>query len=355
MTYPELIIEELDQLVEPKTSQLGFGKYFTNRMLLREFKHGTWNTGKITAYQDLHLPPATVVFHYGQAIFEGMKAYRHPDGSVKLFRPYLNAKRFNHSAERLVMPTIDESYFVETIKKLVSLEADWVPSDEGSSLYIRPTMIASEPFLGVKPSSEYLFFVILSPSGSYFRNGFQPTKIKVETTYIRAAEGGTGNAKAAANYAGSMLGSKIAKDEGYDQVLWLDSKERKYVEEVGSMNIAFVINNEIYSPKPKGTILDGITRRSVKTLAEDLNFEFNEDPLTIDSVIQSIESGDLTEVFGIGTAAVISPVGLLNYMDRDYIINDNKIGEISQQLYDELTGIQYGRISDRHQWMIDVE
>ncbi|MHA2504398.1 MAG: branched-chain amino acid aminotransferase [Candidatus Kariarchaeaceae archaeon] len=350
-----IIIDELKSTKEkPDMTNLGFGQSFTDRMLICKWSEGSWDTARITQYADLHLPPATVVFHYGQAIFEGMKAYRHPDGSVKLFRPEKNAERFNLSARRMVMPEIDPELFVEYIRKLVDLERDWVPDRPGSSLYIRPTMIASAPELGVKPSREYIFFVILSPSGPYFKNGFNPTKIKVETEYVRAVEGGTGSAKASSNYAGSLLASTMAKSEGYDQVLWLDAMERKYIEEVGAMNIAFVINDSIYSTSPRGTILDGVTRRSVKVLAEQRGYKFIEDRITIDSVIEKIKNGELTEIFGIGTAAVISPVGLLGYNGEKLTINNNEVGPVAKDLYDALTGIQYGRIDDSFGWMVDV-
>jgi branched-chain amino acid aminotransferase len=350
-----LIIEEIDSLKnKPDQSNLGFGQTFTDRMLICKWKNGKWETARITAYSDLNLPPATVVFHYGQAIFEGMKAYKSIDGSVSLFRPEENAARFNVSARRMVMPEFDPEHFVEFIRTLVDLERDWVPTIPGSSLYIRPTMIASEPALGVKPSKEYLFFVILSPSGSYFKNGFAPTKIKVEDKYVRAVEGGMGEAKTSGNYAGSLLASKIANEDGYDQVLWLDATERKYVEEVGAMNIAFVINGDIYSTSPRGTILDGITRRSVKQLALDLGYTFIEERITIDHVIDYIKKGELSEIFGIGTAAIISPVGILGYQGEDYIVNENKAGPVALQLYEELTGIQYGHKNDRYKWMLNV-
>ncbi|MHA2171284.1 MAG: branched-chain amino acid aminotransferase [Candidatus Kariarchaeaceae archaeon] len=351
----DLIVEELDRFKpKPNDEELTFGSKFTDRMLLREYKEGSWGTGRITQFKNFSLSPATLVFHYGQEIFEGLKAFRQVNNSVVMFRPQENAKRFKKSAIRMVMPPIDEEYFLESIRRLVELEKDWVPRKRGTALYIRPTLIATEPVLGVKPSKEYYFFTILAPSGPYFVEGFSPTKIKVEDTYVRAALGGTGDAKAGGNYASSLLAGKKAQEEGFAQVLWLDAKERKYVEEVGAMNIAFVLDDIVYTPPLTGTILPGITRKSVITLASDLGIKLIEKALPIDTIIETIKSGHLTEIFGIGTAASIAPVGSLKYKDEILTIGQGNIGDVTTSLYQELTGIQYGDIEDRHGWIYPV-
>lgn len=354
----DLIIEELPpEMMKQKIpdDQLTFGTNFTERMLLREYKNGEWQTARIMPFQNFSLSPAALVFHYGQAIFEGLKAFRQENGSIVLFRPDMNAKRMYRSAERMVMPPIDTEFFVESIKTLVKLERDWVPKKKGTALYIRPTMIATEAILGVRPASEYYYYVILSPSAPYFKEGFSPTKIKVEDFYVRAAKGGVGEAKTAGNYAASLYAAKIAKEEGYSQVLWLDACEKKYVEEVGAMNIAFVLDDTIYTSPLKGTILPGITRDSVLQLSKDLGYKVKEESLAIDTVIQGIESGTLTEVFGMGTAAIIAPVGELKYRDKKLVVNNGEIGPKTKALYEELTGIQYGLKEDKYGWIEKVD
>jgi branched-chain amino acid aminotransferase len=306
-------------------------------------------------YQNFSLDPATLVFHYGQEIFEGLKAFRQESGNVVMFRPDENAKRFNRSASRMMMPEIPEDYFLKSISKLINLEREWVPKARGYALYIRPTMIATEAILGVRPSKEYYFYTILSPSGPYFPGGFAPTKIKVEDYFVRASIGGTGEAKAGGNYAGSLMAAARAKEEGYSQVLWLDAKERKYVEEVGAMNIAFVLDNEIITPRLTGSILKGITRKSVLQIAKDLGYKMTEKDITIETVAEAIDSGNLTEIFGIGTAASIAPVGEIMYKTKKYTVNGNKVGPITQAIYDELIGIQYGEREDKHGWIHIVE
>jgi branched-chain amino acid aminotransferase len=271
-----------------------------------------------------------------------------------MFRPDENSKRFKKSAIRMVMPPIDPEYFLESTRQLIELEKEWIPKKRGTALYIRPTMIATEPALGVHPSAEYYFFTILSPSGPYFPEGFAPTAIKVEDFYVRATEGGTGDAKAGGNYAASLLAATNAKKEGYSQVLWLDAQERKYVEEVGAMNIAFVLDDSIYTAPLSGTILPGITRKSVIQLADDLGIQLKEEALSIETIVEGIRSGNLTEIFGIGTAASIAPVGKIKYKDDVLFVNNNEIGPITQSVYDELTGIQYGEIEDRHGWIFPV-
>lgn len=352
---PKIEIEELTEFKsKPVDSDLKFGREFTDRMFLRQYKDGVWQDGKIIKYQNFSLPPSTMVFHYGQEIFEGLKAFSQINGQRVMFRPDENAKRFKKSALRMVMPPIEEDYFLESTRLLIELEKEWVPKKRGTALYIRPTMIATEPALGVHPSDKYYFFTILSPSGPYFPEGFAPTAIKVEDKYVRAAAGGTGEAKAGGNYAASLLAATIAKKEGFSQVLWLDAKEKTYVEEVGAMNIAFVLDDTIYTAPLSGTILPGITRKSVITLADDLGIPLKQEALNINDIVESIKSGNLTEVFGIGTAASIAPVGKLKYKDQVLEINNNNIGPITQSMFDELTGIQYGEVEDRHGWIYPI-
>lgn len=352
----DLVVENLTTLKpKPKDEDLIFGKVYTDRMLLREYKNGAWQTGRILPYQNFSLDPATLVFHYGQEIFEGLKAFRQENGDVVMFRPDENAKRFALSARRMMMPEVPEDYFLKSINKLINLEREWVPKARGNALYIRPTMIATEAILGVKPSDEYYFFTILSPSGPYFKEGFSPTRIKVEDHFVRASIGGTGEAKAGGNYAGSLMAAERAKEDGYSQVLWLDAKEMKYVEEVGAMNIAFVLDNEIITPRLTGSILKGITRKSVLQIAKDLGYKMTEKDITIDTVVETIESGNLTEIFGIGTAASIAPVGEIKYRDKKLSVNDGKVGPTTQAIYDRLIGIQYGSVEDKHGWIHLVE
>ncbi len=358
VTHSDLIIEELPpEMMKQKIpdDQLTFGTEFTDRMLLREYKNGAWQPARIMPFQNFSLSPAALVFHYGQAIFEGLKAFRQNNGRIVLFRPDMNAERMWNSAKRLVMPPLDKEFFVDSIKTLVRLEKDWIPSKKGTALYIRPTMIATQPILGVRPSEEYYYFVILSPSAPYFKEGFSPTKIKVEDKYTRAAPGGVGEAKTAGNYAASLYAAKLAKQEGYSQVLWLDACQKKYVEEVGAMNIAFVLDDTIYTSPLKGTILPGITRDSVLQISKDLGYKVKEESLAIDTIVEGIESGSLTEIFGMGTAAIISPVGEIKYKDKVLQINNGNIGEKTKAIYDELTGIQYGIKEDKYGWIVPVE
>jgi len=333
-------------------SQLQFGKQFTDRMFVMEYTTGQgWHDARIQPYGPFSMDPAAMVLHYSQEIFEGLKAFRRPDGSVALFRPADNVARFNRSAARMCMPEVDEAFFLDALRELIRLEADWVPKSEGTSLYIRPTMIATEPMLGVRPADQYLCYVILSPVGAYYKGGIAPVKIWISDFYVRAAEGGTGEAKTGGNYAASLYASREASAKGYDQVLWLDAKEKRYIEEVGSMNMMFVCDGKIVTSPLKGTVLDGITRRSVLTLAKEMGLEIEERALTVDEVLDGVESGRITEAFGTGTAVVISPVGQFTYKERTVVLNDGQTGTITQKLYDTLTGIQYGRLSDPHGWV----
>jgi branched-chain amino acid aminotransferase len=353
----QFIIEDLPpekMKPKPKDDELTFGGSFTDRMYLQEFKNGEWQQGRITPFANFSLSPAALVFHYGQAIFEGMKAFKQNNSDIVMFRPEMNAKRFHKSAERIVMAPVPEDIFVESIKQLVKLEKDWVPTKRGTALYIRPTLIATEPILGVRPSNQYYYYVILSPSAPYFPEGFAPTKIMVSDKYVRAAIGGVGEAKTAGNYAASLYAGEIAKKEGYAQVLWLDAKENKYVEEVGAMNIAFVLDDTIYTSPLTGTILPGITRDSVLTLAPDLGYKVKEEALSIDTITEGVKSGTLTEAFGIGTAAAIAPVGELKYKGNVYKINNFEVGPITRDLYKNLTGIQYGDLEDKYGWITKV-
>ena len=334
-------------------SKLRFGKNFTDHMLIMEYKEsqGGWGPAKIIPYGNLSLDPAAAVLHYGQEIFEGMKCYGHEDGSLDLFRPDMNFKRMNNSAEKMCMPKLDIDYIINALKELLKLEKAWVPKDKGTALYIRPTMIASQPFLGVHSAEEYLFYIILSPVGAYFKNGFKPVKISVETFHVRACPGGIGDAKTGGNYAASLKASTDAEKKGFSQVLWLDAKEMKYASEIGAMNVAFVINNEVITPELDGAILPGITRNSVIEICKHKSIKITERKISIDEIIQALEDGTLNEIFGMGTAAVIAPIGSIYYQDKEYIINDFKVGSLSQQLFDEITGIQSSLIDDHFGWV----
>mgnify|MGYP001237750694 CR=1 FL=1 len=340
---------------KPAASELGFGHYFTDHMFIMDYTEGKgWHDPRIVPYQPITLEPSSMVFHYGQTVFEGLKAYRTADGDIQLFRPDANFKRLNNSNERLVIPPVDEELALEALKKLVDVDRDWVPDAPGTSLYIRPFIIATEPFLGVHPSRNYLFMIIMSPSGSYYEGGINPVKIMVEERFVRAVVGGTGEAKTGGNYASSLIGQVIAEQQGYAQTLWLDGKENRYIEEVGSMNIFFKINGTVITPALTGSILPGITRDSMIRVLESKNIPVEERRITIDEVVEASQNGTLEEVFGTGTAAVISPVGELKYLDKQIVINDGKIGEVSQMLYDTLTGIQYGKLEDPFEWIVRV-
>lgn len=337
-------------------SQLGFGKHFTDRMLMVEWKSGQgWCDARIEPYAPFVLDPASLVFHYAQEIFEGLKAYKWADGRVALFRPEMNARRFNQSGDRMCMPPVPEELFLKGIKQLVALEQDWIPTAPETSLYIRPTMIAVDPVLGVKPADHYYFYVILSPVGPYYAAGFNPVNILVEDHYVRAVPGGTGEAKTGGNYASSLKAGLEAKKKGYDQVLWLDGRHQRYIEEVGAMNMFFAYGKKLVTAPLTGSILSGITRDSVLTLAPTLGYEVEESVLDINDLMADIRSGKVTEAFGSGTAAVITPVGKLCYKDECLQLSGGKVGEITQSLYDTLTGIQTGKGKDTFGWVSFVE
>lgn len=336
-------------------TKLGFGKIFTDHMFIMDYDAGQgWHEARIVPYAPICLDPSASVFHYAQECFEGMKAYRCADGHVQLFRPDCNAKRLQDTHERLCIPTIPVEDFVQAVKALVDVERDWVPSADGASLYIRPFTIATMPQLGVHASTKYMFVIICSPSGAYYAEGINPVKIYVESEYVRACPGGTGYIKCGGNYAASIAAGEKAEKLGYSQVLWLDGVERKYVEEVGSMNIFFKIDGEIYTAACVGTVLPGVTRRSCIELLKSWGYTVHEGKLAIDDVMKAADEGKLEEVFGTGTAAVVSPVKQLDYEDRSAKIGDGKIGPLTQRLYDELTGIQWGRLPDTHNWTVRV-
>jgi len=339
------------------TGKLGFGKIFTDHMFLMNYStEKGWHDARIVPYGDISLDPSAMVFHYAQELFEGMKAYRTAEGKIQLFRPDKNIERMNNTCDRLCVPQINPDDALQAIKALVAVEKDWVPTEDGTSLYIRPFIIATDPMLGVHPSHTYLFIIILSPVGAYYEAGLKPVKIYVEREYVRCVKGGTGMAKAGGNYAASLKGQEKAEKMGYAQVLWLDGIERKYIDEVGAMNVFFVIDGKVITPDlTDGNILPGVTRRSCIEVLKHLGIPVEERKLSIDEVIEAHKNGKLNEVFGTGTAAVISPVGELFDDGNKMIINNNEIGPVAQKLYDTLTGIQWGKIEDPFGWTVSVE
>jgi len=340
---------------KPADDSLGFGQIFTDHMFVMRFSEGKgWHDAKIQPYQDFSIDPSAMVLHYGQAIFEGLKAYRGADGRIALFRPTSNLERMNRSATRMCMANFDNDQVMTALKELLKVDQEWVPHSKGATLYIRPTMIATEAGLGVRPSKEYLFFIILSPVGAYYPEGFNPVKIFVTDKYVRAVKGGVGEAKTAGNYAASIMAALEAQSMGYTQVLWLDAVERRYVEEVGTMNIFFKINDEVITPPLSGSILPGITRDSALRLLRDWGLKVSERQIGIDEVFEAGRSGALQEVFGTGTAAVISPVGSLLYKDELLTINNGETGPLAHRLFAELEAIQYGTTTDRFGWVVPL-
>jgi len=338
---------------KPDYSNLGFGKIFTDHMFIMNYTEGKgWYDPRIVPYGKISLDPSAMVFHYGQEMFEGMKAYYGVDGKIRLFRPDMNAKRANASNERLCIPQIPEEDFVQAVSELVKIDADWIPKNEGTSLYIRPFVIATDEFLGVAPSKNYLFIIILSPSGAYYASGLNPVGIWIEDDYVRAVKGGIGYAKTGGNYAASLAAQEKAHADGYSQVLWLDGVERKYIEEVGAMNIFFKINGVVTTPMLNGSILPGITRNSVLAICRHWGLPVEERRISVDELLEAQANGTLEEVWGTGTAAVISPVGKLRYKDTVMTIGDGGIGELSQKLYDTVTGIQWGKVEDELGWTV---
>lgn len=339
----------------PDETKLAFGKNFSDHMFLMDYsKDKGWHDARIVPYGPLSLEPSTNVLHYGQGVFEGLKAYRTKENKILLFRPSENAKRMQSSCERLCIPQIPEDDIVQAIIETVKVDQDWVPRTDGASLYIRPFIISTDPFLGVHPSATYMFIIILSPSGAYYPTGINPTSIYVEDFYKRASKGGMGHVKTMGNYAASLIAQEKALTLNCIQTLWLDAHDSKYIEEVGAMNVFFVIDHKVVTPALSGSILPGITRKSTLEIAKSLGYEVEEKRISIDDVIKALQENRMQECFGTGTAAVISPVGELIYKDKKYMINNNRIGSVSQKLYDTLTGTQYGRLADKFNWMVEV-
>ena len=341
---------------KPDWNKLGFGKYFTDHMFIMDYHVDRgWYDARIVPYQNLSLDPACMVFHYAQEMFEGLKAYRTPKGTIQLFRPEKNIERMNNTNKRLCIPELDTAEVLDALKALVDVEKEWVPTLEGTSLYIRPFIIATDVQLGVHPSKTYKFMIILSPVGSYYPEGIKPVKIFVEREYVRAVRGGTGFAKVGGNYACSLIGQEKAEKMGYSQVLWLDGIEHKYIDEVGAMNVFFVIDGKVITPAlSEGSILPGVTRDSCLKLLKSLGYEAEERKLSLEEVIEAYKNGKLNEAFGTGTAAVVSPMGLLDTGDLKMLINNGEIGPVAQKLYDTLTGIQWGKIDDTFGWTVKV-
>ena len=344
----------------PKTkpadeSKLGFGKIFSDHMFVMDYSpEQGWHDARVVPYAPFQMDPACVVFHYAQELFEGLKAYRAESGRIQLFRPDCNGQRMQDSSERMCIPTIPVDDFVQAVKALVEVDKDWVPHSDGTSLYIRPFVIATDVGMGVHASHNYTFCIICAPSGAYYAEGLDPIRIYVEDEYIRAAPGLTGFTKCGGNYAASLKAGALAEEKGFAQVLWLDGVEKKYVEEVGAMNIMFKLDGKIYTAACSGTVLPGVTRRSCIELLKDWGYEVIEGKLAIEDVMKAGHEGRLEEVFGTGTAAVVSPVKELDWKGDKVFINDGKIGDVTQKLYDTMTGIQWGRLPDEKGWVVPV-
>lgn len=352
-----LKFEERQQLKEkPNIKEVAFGTTFTDYMVSADYNNDDgWHDFKIIPYEPLSLDPSAAVLHYAQTVFEGLKAYK-VDGETVLFRPEENFKRLNRSLERLSMPKIDENQALESLIELLKIEKDWVPNGKGEALYIRPVVFATSKSINVLPSSEYKFLIILSPVGGLFsQDGLGTTKIYTEDKYVRAVRGGVGEAKFGGNYASSMLAQEYANEKGYSQVLWLDGVEQQYLEEVGAMNIFFVKNGELYTPKLNGSILPGVTRKSIIEFARDRGYTVHEDRIHIDDFKKGLEDGSVTEVFGAGTAAVVAPVSHLNIHGEELQIGDGEVGPVAKEIYDTLTGIQTKRVEDKFNWVKEVK
>ena len=351
---------KITKTTSPKTkptdeAKLGFGKISTDHMFLMDYSvEQGWHDARIVPYAPFQLDPACVVFHYAQELFEGLKAYRTADNKIQLFRPDCNGQRMIDSSDRMCIPPVPVEDFIQAVKTLVEVEKDWVPHSDGTSLYIRPFVIATDVGMGVHASHNYTFCIIAFPSGAYYAEGIDPVRIYVEDEYIRAAPGLTGFTKCGGNYAASIKAGEMAARQGFAQVLWLDGVERKYVEEVGAMNIMFMIDNKVYTAACTGTVLPGVTRRSIIELLRDWGYEVIEGKLAIEDIMKAGHEGRLQEVFGTGTAAVVSPVKELDWKGDKVIINNEKIGDVTQKLYDTLTGIQWGKLPDTKGWIFPV-
>jgi len=353
----EIHLEQVQQRKpKPDETKLGFGQIFTDHMFTMAFTRGEgWHNAKIHPYAPFSLEPSAMVFHYAQTVFEGLKAYRTPDGAIQLFRPRDNFLRMNKSCERMCIPSFDVDQALLALRALLRVESAWVPSAPDTTLYIRPTIMAVDPFLGVRAGDRYIFFIILSPSGAYYPQGMAPVEIRVEDAYVRAVRGGIGFAKAGGNYAASILAGENAKHQGFTQVLWLDGVHQRYIEEVGSMNIFFKVRGELWTPALNGSILPGITRDSVMRLAEAEGIPVVEKAIDVYELFEAGARGEVEEIFGSGTAAVVSPVGALRLGERELIINNKEIGPLSQKLYTTLTDIQFGRMKDPYGWIKRLE
>lgn len=352
----DIKIEKAKKLKQkPDFSKLGFGKYFTDHMFMMEYSEEKgWHDARIVPFGYIPIHPASTVLHYGAEIFEGMKAYKTKDG-YQMFRPSENLKRLNNSAERLCLPTVPEELFIDALVKLINLDYEWIPNEVGTSLYIRPFMFGNDESLGVHAVHNATFVIILSPVGSYYAEGLNPVKIIIENQDVRAVRGGTGYAKCGGNYAASLRAGKRAAEKGYSQVLWLDGVERKYIEEVGAMNVMFKINGTIVTPSLTGSVLPGITRKSCIEILREWGYNVEERLLSVDELISAAEDGSLEEAWGTGTAAVVSPIGNLCYDGKSHVVSNNKIGELTQRLYDELTGIQWDNREDKREWCLKVK
>jgi len=351
MSEPIRITRTTSKKDKPKDKDLAFGNVFTDHMFVANFEEEKgWYDPRVEPYAPFPLDPATAVLHYGQSLFEGLKAFRGRDGKIRLFRPDKHVARLNRTAERMCIPPLDPDLILRSWTTLVDVDRDWAPSSVGTSLYIRPTIIASEPFLGVRPAKEYLYYVIVSPVGPYYPEGLAPTRIKVIENYVRAVAGGLGEAKTSANYAASLYAAEEAKHEGFTQVLWLDGVEHRWIEEVGTSNIMLKIADEVITPPLGGTILAGVTRDTALALLKSWGVRVSERRITIDEVVTAADKGTLQEVWATGTAAVISPVGELAFKGRRIVVNQGKIGATAQKLYDTIVAIQYGEAPDPHGW-----
>lgn len=352
---------KVEKTTQPKQKpsnpdDLGFGQHFSDHMFVMEYTEGKgWHDPEIKPYQPVVLEPSAMVFHYGQEMFEGLKAYKTAEGKVLLFRPQKNIQRTNVTNERLCIPQVNEEDILQAIKALVAIDQDWIPEAAGTSLYIRPFIIATDPFLGVRPSNTYKFMIIVGPVGAYYKEGINPVKIWVEDEFVRAVKGGIGFAKTGGNYASSLKAQQKAKDNGYAQVLWLDGVDRKYIEEVGTMNVFFKIDGEVVTPSLEGSILAGVTRDSTIELLKSWGIPVTQRKISIDEVYEASQAGKLEEIFGTGTAAVISPVGELNWGGKIFTVNEGKIGTLSQKIYDVMTGIQTGKLEDTFGWVVEVK
>lgn len=358
MTLPPIHIKKAlsSKIHEVDFNNLVFGRKFSDHMLTIEFANGEWGDINIKPFQNISISPAMNGLHYGQSIFEGMKAFYVDEKTINIFRPDLHHQRLNNSARRMSMPELSFEHFISGLEALVKTDADWIPKNPGTALYIRPFMFASDDLLAARVSEKYSFYVFTSPVGAYYKEGFSPVKLKTPEGYVRAVKGGTGEAKTAGNYAASFLPAKKAQDLGFTQVLWLDAIEKKYVEEVGTMNIHFLIGDTLVTPQLGGTVLPGVTRRSVVTLAEEWGLNVEERRISIDEVFEASANGSLKEVFGSGTAAVISPVGLIEHNgEQIHIGNGVTAGELAQKLYNEITDIQYGHKVDSHGWIHQIK